>query len=243
MRLVGAGLVRCAEADGRLGRDHGRTVGGLGLGKRLFDGLGIVTVDFDGVPAGGLEALELVGRIRVRHIAVDRDAVIVPDQRDLGQLQMPGKRDGFLGNAFHQAAVAGQDVGAVVDDVGAEFGGELLLGHGHADAVGDALAQRPGGRFDAGGVAVFGMASGLGAELAEILQLLHRHVLITEQVERGVKEHGAVAGRQHEPVAVGPVRILRIERHHLREQDGGNICCPHWQAGVAGIGFFNGIHG
>ena len=33
---------------------------------------------------------------------------------------MPGKRDRLLADAFHQAAVAGQHIGVVVDEVVAE---------------------------------------------------------------------------------------------------------------------------
>jgi hypothetical protein len=45
-----------------------------------------------------------------------------------------------------------------------------LLGEREADGVADALAERAGGRFDAGGVAVLGVTRRLAAELAEVLQ-------------------------------------------------------------------------
>ena len=49
------------------------------------------------------------------------------------------------------------------------------------------------------------------AELAEVLDLLDRHGLVAEQMQQRIEQHRAVAGRQHEAVAVGPVRIGRIE--------------------------------
>ena len=62
-------------------------------------------------------------------------------------------------------------VSVVVDDLVAEPRVEQPLGQRHADGVAEALAERPGGRLDAGRMAVLGMAGGLGAELAEALQL------------------------------------------------------------------------
>ena len=44
------------------------------------------------------------------------------------------------------------------------------LGERHADGGGDALAERAGGRLDPRRMAVFGMAGGHGAELAEVLR-------------------------------------------------------------------------
>jgi hypothetical protein len=80
----------------------------------------------------------------------------------------------------------------------------LALGDGEADRIGDALAERAGGRLDAGGEVVFGVAGGLGAELAELLDLVDRHVLVAEEIERGIEQHRAVAGRQDEAVAIRP---------------------------------------
>ena len=86
------------------------------------------------------------------------------------------------------------------------------------------------------------MAGGAAAELAKALQLVHRHVGIAEQMQQPVKQHRAVPGRQHEAVAVGPVRRQRIEFQELREQHGGGVGHAHRHAGMAGIGLFDGVH-
>ncbi len=93
---------------------------------------------------------------------------------------MPGERDGFLADAFHQVAVGNEHVGRVIDDVAAEHGGEVPLGDRHADRIGETLAERAGGGFDAGRVAVLRMAGGERAELAEALDLVDRHRLVAE---------------------------------------------------------------
>ena len=100
-----------------------------------------------------------------------------------------------------------EHIGVVVDEVVAEGGVHDALAEREADRIGEALAERAGRRLDAGGMAVFGMAGGLGAELAEMLDLVDRHVLVAGQIEQRVEQHRAVAGRQDEAVAVGPVRV------------------------------------
>src|SRR3546814_4581948 len=85
---------------------------------------------------------------------------------------MPGQRGGFLAAALHQAAVAGDRVGVVIDDLGAEARGEHPFGQRHADGVGEALAERPGGGLDPGRMADLGVARRAALELPEVLYVL-----------------------------------------------------------------------
>ena len=241
--LVRAGLVRGAEADGRLAGDQGRLVGLVGFLDGGGDGVRIVAVDGDGVPLAGAEAGVLVGRVGNGDRAVDRDVVVVPEDDQLVELQVAGERDRFLADAFHEAAVTDEGIGVVLDEVGAELVAQLALGDRHADGIGDALAERTRGRLDAGGVAIFRVAGGAGAELAEILDLVDRDVLVARQVEQRVEEHRAVAGRQDEAVAVRPGRRLRVEGQEAGEKNRCDVCCAHGQAGVTRVRLFHGIHG
>src|SRR3546814_4399208 len=52
------------------------------------------------------------------------DGVVVEQHDQLAQLQVAGQRDRLVADALHQAAVAGDDVGAVVDQRVAEAGGQ-----------------------------------------------------------------------------------------------------------------------
>ena len=122
---------------------------------------------------------------------------------------MPGERDRLLADALHQAAVAGEAIGEMIDEIVAIAAIEQPLGERHADGVAETLAERPGGRLDAGGVAIFGVARRARAELAEGLELLDIHVGIAGQIEQRIEQHRAVAGREHEAVAVGPLRMAR----------------------------------
>ena len=130
---------------------------------------------------------------------------------------MTGKIDRFMADAFHQAAIAGEHVGMVIDDIVAKFGGQLLLGQRHADRGGNALPQRSGRHFDALGVTILGMARGPGAELAKVFDLLDRHILVAAQVEQAVEQHRAVPGGEDKAIAIGPVGGGGIELEIIGE--------------------------
>ncbi|MCY1515307.1 hypothetical protein D9M68_498890 [compost metagenome] len=241
-----AGLVRRTEADHGLAADQGRTVAGLARGlDGGLDLVGVMAVDVaDHLPAVGLEALRgVVGEPAV-DFAVDGDAVVVVEGDQLVQALGAGQGADFMGNAFHHAAVAEEHVGVVVDDVVAvtvELGGQHLLGDGHADGVGEALAERAGGGLDARGVAVFRVARGARAKLAELLQVLDAEV-VAGQVQQRIDQHRAVAVGQHEAVAVGPLRIGRVVAQVIAPQHFGDVRHAHWGTGMAAVGFLHGIH-
>ena len=246
MHVVAVLLVGRAGADDGLAADQ-RGLGGVGLGllDGGFDGDRVVALHVaDHLPAVGFEALGgVVGEPAV-DVAVDRNVVVVVEGDQLAEAPGAGERAGLVRDAFHQAAVAEEDIGVVVDDVVAgavELGGEDLLGERHADRVGDALAERAGGGLDAGGVAVFGVARGLAVQLAEALEFLDRQV-VAGQVQQCVEQHGAVAVGQHETVAVGPFGVGRIVAQMAAPQHFGDLGHAHRRARVAGVGLLHGIH-
>src|SRR5882672_4398174 len=116
-----AGFGRRAVADDGLAGDQRGFVGNLarradGAGDRL----GVVAVDPLDVPAGRGEALLVVFRGRQRGRAVDRDAIVVEQHDQPAEAEVAGERDRLLADAFHQAAVARDHIGKVIDHVGAE---------------------------------------------------------------------------------------------------------------------------
>ena len=87
---------------------------GVGNGGRH---LGVVAVDrADDVPAVGAKTQRGVVDEPGRDLAVNRDAVVVVQGDQLVELPGAGQRGGFVADAFHQAAVAHEGVGVVVDD-------------------------------------------------------------------------------------------------------------------------------
>jgi len=123
----------------------------------------------------------------------------------------------------------------MVDQFVAEAGVEQPFRERHADGVGQPLPQRAGGGLDAGGVAVLGMAGGARAELAEIPDFVDGHVGVAGEIQERVEQHRTMAGRQHEAVAVVPVRRRRVELEEARKQHGGHVGHAHRHPGVAGI--------
>ena len=235
-------MVGAPKPIGGLAGDQGGTVGRLRLADRGRDRLLVVAVDPYRVPAMGLEARHLVDIVGQRDRAVDGDAVVVVEEDQLPQPQMPGERQRLVADAFHQVAVGAQHVGIVIDDVLAEFRREQPLGERAPDREGDALAERACRGLDTGGEMILRMARRSGTELAEVLDLIQRHVWIAGEIEQRVEQHRAVAGRKDETVAVRPFRIGRVEFEELREQHGGDVGGAHRQAGMPGFRLFDRIH-
>ena len=62
------------------------------------------------------------------------------------------------------------------------------------------------------------------------------------EVQHGIQQHGCVAVRQHESVAIPPPGIPRIELKHVSPKDFGDVGQAHWGARMPGIGPLNGVH-
>src|SRR5258708_35852548 len=124
---------------------------------------------------------------------------------------MPGERDRLMADPLHEAAIADDAVGVVVDELLAEALRQDALGERHADRIRQTLAERPGRGLDAGGMTPFRMPRRAAGEVAEAADLRHRYVGIAGQIEERVEQHRAVAGREHEAVTVRPIGMCWIE--------------------------------
>ena len=242
MRSARARLGRRAEAEGGATRDQRRPRIGLRHCQRRIDSGKIHAVTRHDVPAGGIETLRHVFRRRQRRRTVDRDAIGIPQDVEPPELEVPGKPDGFLRDAFHQAAVAGDDPGAMIDEIVAEHGVEMALRHCHADRHGQPLPQRPGGGFDTGELEIFRVAGAWAAKLAEVADVVDRRARIPGQVEQRVYQHRAMARRQDEAIAVGPVGVAGVELQMAGEQCRCGVGHPHRHAGMPRIGGLHRIH-
>ena len=112
----------------------------------------------------------------------------------------------------------------------------------HAYRIGHALAERAGGGFDARRVAVFGMTGRQRAKLTEVLEFFDRDLLVADEMQERVEQHRAVAGREHEAVAVRPGGIGRIEFQEARKQDGRDVRRAHRQAWMATFRLLDRVH-
>ena len=78
--------------------------------------------------------------------------VIIPDSNQVAELKVACQRASLAGDTLHQATIAEEDIGEVVDKVEAILvveSGEVCLRDGETDSAGDTLAERTGGEFDA----------------------------------------------------------------------------------------------
>ena len=244
--IVRTAEIRRAVADDGLAADHARLVIlRTRLEDRLPDGLGVMAVDVaHHVPAVGLETLRRVVGEPALDVPVDRDAVVVVKRNQFAEAERAGERAGLVRDAFHQAAVAEEYISIVIDDVMAvavELTGQRLLGDRHAHGIGDALAQRTGGGLNARGIAVLRMTRGLGMQLAEVLELLHRQVVAGEMQER-IDEHRAVAVRQHETVAIHPLRVAWVVLEEIVPQHLGDVGHAHGSPGMSGVRLLHRVH-
>ena len=115
-----------------------------------------------------------------------------------------GKTDGFLADAFHQAAVADDCIGIVVNQLATVLCALDFLGHGKAHGIGDPLTQRASCGFHRIQKEVFGVTCSQGAHLAEVFDLVQRDLCVTTQVQKRIDQHRAVAGRENETVTIWP---------------------------------------
>ena len=259
MRGVGALLVRGAVADDAVDHDQGR-LGRLGLEglDRRAQGVEVVGVgDVLHGPAQAGEPGRHVLAERQARAALDGDLVVVVEPAQVRQLQVPGERGGLGADALHQATVAGDGVDVVVEQVVAgavERGGLPEPGDGHADAGRDPGAERAGGALDPGGPAVLGVPGTLRVELAEPLQVVERdrgraHDLVVRvdrldaaQVQQRVEQGRGVPGGEHEAVAVGPHRQLRVEPQIARPQRVAHRGQRHRRARVPRVRRLHRVH-
>ena len=237
-----ARLLRRAIADHGLAGDEPRlAVVGLRRRERLAHGVHVVAVDGERIPARRLEAPDLILARRERRRPVDRDAVVIEEHDQAAEAEVASERDRFLRDAFHEAAVAGNHVRAVVEQLAMPRIPDAL-GDRHADGIGETLAERARRRLDAFGMTVLGMSGRLRSELAKILDLLDGHAGRAGEMEERIEQHRAVPSREHEAVACRPAGRRRIEFHHLGKQHRRHIGHAHGHARVTGLRRLDGIH-
>src|SRR5262249_22494243 len=152
--------------------------------------------------------------------------------------------------------IAAQRVDVEVEEVEAgpvEVAGPPASRDGHADAVGDALAERAPRALDPRYDVVFGVGPAAAAKLAGVLDVVERpgwppEYLVVRidgldagEVQQGVEERRRVAGREHEAVSVGPDRVTRVEAQEALPQAVRHRRHAHGGARMAGLGLLDGV--
>ena len=107
--------------------------------------------------------------------ALDGDLVVVVNPTEVTELEVSSDRRGFVADAFHDIAVRTDRIHVVLEQIEGRAivtSGVPFRGHRHANAVTNALTQRPRRRLDARGVAKLGMAGAGAVKLPELPNLI-----------------------------------------------------------------------
>ena len=99
------------------------------------------------------------------------------------------------------------------------------------------------------------MAGSVATELAELLEVVERDRGLRQdfglvgggfdsgQIEHRVQQHGRVAVRKNEAVAIGPDGVGGIVAQKLLPQNIGDRGQAHGRAGMAGVGLLHAVNG
>ena len=125
------------------------------------------------------------------NLAINGDAVVVPKDDKFAQAKRPCKRTGLVGDAFHHATIAQENIGVVIDNhmfATIELRRQDFFGKRHTNAVGDTLSEGACCGFHAWGITVFRMAGRSRMQLTKILQLGDRQVIACK-MQQSVMQH------------------------------------------------------
>jgi hypothetical protein len=161
---------------------------------------------------------------------------------ELAKAEVTGQADRLMIDPFHEATVARDDPGAVIDQRIAESGVQMSLCDCHANSHGQSLAQRPGGTFDPRQLEILWVPGAGAMELAKALDVVDRRRVVTRQIEQSVDQHRPVAGREHKAIPVVPVRCLRIELQIFCKQCRRDVRHAHRHARVPRVRGLDGVH-
>ena len=247
MGLAGVLLVRGRPADDRAQRDERRPIGDLLCGQECV----VQRADVLDIRAVVVEPVDSLHVPAVRRVAgngvfgegdvgvvLDRDVVVVPEQRQIAEPLGAGDARRFAAHAFFEVAVGGEAVDVVVERALAGCGVRIEEAafaprcHRHADGVADALAERSGGRLDTERVTVLRVSRGQAAPRAQQADVFERQA-VAGQVELDVERQARVPARQYEAIASQPVWLGRVVAQQPLEQQVGRRCEAHGRAGVS----------
>ena len=122
-----------------------------------------------------------------------------------------------------------------------ELGRQVGFSDGQTHSVGDTGTQRSRGHFNARSFEGFGVTRGLGAPLAELLDVVDRHRVVAGEVQQRIQQHAAMTSGEHEAVAVEPLGVLGVVLEELVPERITHGCAAHRQAGVAAVGLVDGV--
>src|SRR5207253_5310699 len=160
-------------------------------------------------------------------------------------------------DSFHHAAIAAQRVDAVIKHVEA---GTIKVrrlparSYRHADAGGNALAQRSRRGLDAGSPAILRVSRTAAVELAKTFDVVERHAgparlfvlsiyrFNSGEVQQTVEQRRGVAHRKYKPIAIRPDGIVGVKAQKVVPQRVSHWRHRHRRSGMPRVCSLNRIH-
>ena len=139
-------LLGGAETDDSAQLDQGGLVFGLlGFLESTLDAIKVVVavIDDEDLPAIRLVPLDDILGEGLVGVTVDGDVVVVIDGDQVAELEVASQRGSLARDTLHQAAIAEEAVGVIVDEVETrlvEDSGGVGLAHGKTNSIRDTLA-------------------------------------------------------------------------------------------------------
>ena len=177
-----------------MARDQRRPRVSDGFRHRTLDVVEIMAIAFYDMPSGGRIARGDIFAGRQIHSTIDGNPVIIPQNIQSSQAEMTGKANCLVVDTFHQASVACDHPGFMVDEFVTEHGVQMPLGNCHTNGHRQTLPQRTGRGFNTFEFKIFRVARTWAVQLAEIADVIHRRLCIAGQVQGGVGQHGTMSG-------------------------------------------------
>src|SRR5262249_21587885 len=259
MRFGSILLMRRAVADVSVQYDEGWATLGLAKNRqRVLDPADVIGVAHaQNVPTITQKSGRDVLRKGDARVTFNRDVIVVIDPAEVVQGEMARQRGCLRCHTLHHAAIAANRVDVVVEDlkIGAVVSvGEPNLGNCHAYAGGDTLPKWSSRGLDPSNPMIFLVTWGLAAELEEVTNIIERnrglpkpfvfgiHRSGTGEVEHRPQQHRGMTVGEHEPIAVRPNWILRIETHDAVPQRVYERRQRHWGARMPGFRLLDRVH-
>src|SRR5215469_923181 len=225
----------------------------------FFDATNVVRIaDSQDIPSIRDETcLNVFGKGDAR-VALDRDVIVVVNPTQIVETEMSRQRCSLRRYTFHQAPVTTDGINVVVEDVETRpivAVSKPLLSDRHANARCRTLSERSSCGLNARYPVVFRMPGRFAIELAEAANVVESdrrlpqgfvvriHGLNASEMERRPEQHGGMAVRKHETIAIGPDRVLRIEFQDTIPYRIDERRQRHGRSGVPGVGLLHGIDG
>ena len=120
--------------DGATGNKRGFIRQQRPIQRRPYGG-GIMTINGQCFPPTGAKTLNMIIRATQIRISINRNMIIIKQNRELTQPQVPRKGKGFLTHALHQTPIPRHHKCAVGNDILAQFRTHHMFRDGHANSI------------------------------------------------------------------------------------------------------------